>query len=70
MISAFLLALTICQQHTTEYLRQLLQILLVVIRPPPDPFLDIRHNILNRQIESWDVCDVFSNFSSPRYSLY
>ena len=53
MISTFLPALTRCQQHTTEYIRQLLQILLVVIRPIPDSFLDIRHTILNGQIESW-----------------
>jgi len=59
MISTLLPALARCQQHTTEYIRQLLQILFVVIRPPPDSFLDIRHKIWNGQIESWDVCDAF-----------
>jgi hypothetical protein len=70
MIAILLPALTRCSQHATEYLRQLLPILLVMIRSPPNPLLDIRHKISNEQIESWDGCDVFSNFSSNRYSFY
>ena len=53
MIVALLPVLMRCSQDTAEYIRQLLQILLVVIRPLPDSFLDIRHKILNGQIESW-----------------
>jgi hypothetical protein len=56
--------------HVTEYLRQLLQILFVMIRPQPDPLLNIRHRISNGQIENWDGCDAFSNFLSHRYSFY
>jgi len=70
MVTTLLPALTRCSQHTTEYLRQLLQILLVMIRPHPDPLLNIRHRISNGQIENWEGCDVFSNFSSHRYSFY
>ena len=70
MVTTLLLALTRCWKHATEYLRQLLQILLVMIRPHPDPLLNIRHRISNGQIENWDGCDVFSNISSHRYSFY
>ena len=45
MIVVLLPVLTRCSQDTAEYLRQLLQILLVMIRPPTDPLLDIRHGI-------------------------
>ena len=41
MVTTLLPALTRCPQHATEYLRQLLQILLVVIRPHPDPLRNI-----------------------------
>ncbi|CAC5388360.1 unnamed protein product [Mytilus coruscus] len=46
------------------YLQQLLQILIAVIRPPPDPLLDIRHRISNGQIETMDRKDK-SNWSRP-----
>ena len=32
--------------------------------------LGIRHRISNGQVESWDGCDVFSNFTSHKYSFY
>ena len=70
MVTTLFPALTRCPQHATEYLRRLLQILFVMIRPHPDPLLIIRHRISNGQIENWDGCDVFSNFSSHRYSFY
>jgi hypothetical protein len=70
IIATLFPALTRCPQHATEYLRQLLQILLVMIRPYPDPLLNIRHSISNEQNENWDGRDVFSNFSSHRYSFY
>ena len=70
IIATLLPALTRCPQHATEYLRQLLQILLVMIRPYPDPLLNIRHSISNEQNENWHGCDVFSNFSSHKYSFY
>jgi hypothetical protein len=41
--TTLLLALTRCQKHATEYLRQLLQIVCVMILPHSDPFLDIHH---------------------------
>jgi hypothetical protein len=41
-----------------------------MIRPHPDPLLNIRHRISNEQIENWDGCDVFSNFSSHRYTRF
>jgi hypothetical protein len=50
-----------------------LHILLVMIRNaplPPDPFQNMHHTISNGQIESWDGCSVFSNFSSHEYSFY
>ncbi|CAG2250230.1 unnamed protein product [Mytilus edulis] len=52
------------------FYRQVLQIILAVIRPPPDPLLDIRHRICDGQIETWDGKDVFTAFSSHRYSFY
>ena len=70
MVTTLLPALTRCPQHATEYLRQLLQILLVMIRPHPDPLLNIRHRISNGQIENWDGCDAFSDLLSHRYSFY
>ena len=70
MVTTFIPALTRCPQNATEYLRQLLQILLVMIRPHPDPLLNIRHRISNGQIENWDGCDAFSDFLSHRYSFY
>jgi hypothetical protein len=57
-------------QSATEYLRQLLQILLVMIRPRSYPLLSIRYRISNGQIENWDGCDAFSDFLSHRYSFY
>ena len=51
MVTTLLQALTKCQQHPTEYLRQLPQMLCVMIPPYPDPFLDIRHISWNGQIE-------------------
>ena len=53
IVTTFLPAMTKCQKHQTEYLRQLLQILFVMIRPYPDPFLDIRHRSWNGQIKIW-----------------
>jgi hypothetical protein len=53
MATAILPALTRCQQHATENLRQLLQILFVMILPHSDPFLDIRNRSWNEQIEIW-----------------
>ena len=53
MVTTLLPALTRFPHHATVYLRQLLQILLVMIRPLPDPFLDIRHRIWNGQIDIW-----------------
>jgi hypothetical protein len=50
MVTAILPALTRCQQHATEYLRQLLHILFVMILPDSDPFLDIRNRSWNEQI--------------------
>ena len=41
IIATLLPALTRCPQNATEYLRQLLQILLVMIRAHPDPLLSI-----------------------------
>ncbi|CAC5361560.1 unnamed protein product [Mytilus coruscus] len=41
------------------FYRQVLQIILAVIRPPPDPLLDIRHRICDGQIQTWDGKDVF-----------
>jgi len=70
MVTTLLPALTRCPQPATEYLRQLLQIVFVMIRPHPDPLLNIRHRISDGQIENWDGFDVFSNFSSHRYSFY
>ena len=70
MVTTLLPALTRWPQNATEYLWQLLQILFVMIRPHPDPLLSIRHRISNGQIENWDGCDVFPNFSSHRYSFY
>jgi hypothetical protein len=51
MVTTLLPALTKCQQHPTEYLRQLLQILYVMILPYPYPFLDICNRSWNGQIE-------------------
>jgi hypothetical protein len=70
MVTTLLPALMRCPQNATEYLRQLLQILLVMIRPHPDPLLNIRHRISNGQIENWDGCDAFSDFLSHRYPFY
>jgi hypothetical protein len=53
MATAILPALTRCQQHATENLRQLLQILFVMMLPHSDPFLDIRHRSWNWQIAIW-----------------
>ena len=70
MVTSLLPALTRCPQNATEYLRQLLTFILLVIRPRPDPLLNIRHRISNGQIENWDGCDAFSDFLSHRYSFY
>jgi hypothetical protein len=70
IFTTLLPALTRCLQNATEYLRQLLQILLVMIRPHPDPLLNIRHRISNGQIENWNGCDAFSDFLSQGYSFY
>ena len=51
MLTTLLPALTKCQQPPTQYLRQLLRIVCVMILPYPDPFLDIRHRSWNGQIE-------------------
>jgi hypothetical protein len=51
MVTTFLPALTKCQQHPTDYLRQMLQIVCVLILPYADTFLDIRHRSWNGQIE-------------------
>jgi hypothetical protein len=51
MVTTLIPALTRCPQNAAEYLRQLLQILLVMIRPHPYPLLNIRHIISNGQIE-------------------
>jgi len=48
----------------------LLQILLVMNLPHPDPLLNIHHRISNGQINNWARCDVFPNVSSHRYSFY
>ena len=69
-VTTLIPALTRCPQKATEYLRQLLQISLVMIRPHPYPLLNIRHRISNGQIENWDGCDAFSDFLSHRYSFY
>jgi hypothetical protein len=53
MVTTILPALTRCQKHATVYLRQLLQILFMMILPHADPFLDIRHRSWNGQIEIW-----------------
>ena len=47
-----------------------MQIFIIMIRPQPDPLLNIRHRISNGQIKNRARCDVFSNFSSHRYSFY
>ena len=70
MVTTLLPALTRCPQNATEYLKQRLQILLVMIQPHPDPLLNIRHRISNGQIENWNECDAFSDFLSHRYSFY
>jgi hypothetical protein len=63
--------LCIMDDDSKEMVRQLLHILLVRIRPHPDHLLNIRHRILNGQIENWDGCDArFSDFLSHRYSFY
>jgi hypothetical protein len=54
MVTSLILALTRCPQNATECLGQLLQILLVMIRPHPDHLLNIRHRISNGKIENWD----------------
>ena len=51
MVTTILSALRRCQKHATEYLSQLLQIVIVMILPYPGPFLDIRHRSWNGQIE-------------------
>ena len=51
MVTTLLPALTKWQQHPTEYLRQLLQMLCMMILPYPDLFLDIRHINWNGRIE-------------------
>jgi hypothetical protein len=51
MVTTLLPALTRSQQYATAYLRQLLQILFVMILPYPDPFLDIRQRSWNGRIE-------------------
>jgi hypothetical protein len=51
MVTTLLPASTKCQQHPTEYLKQLLHMLCVMILPYPDPFLGIRHRSWNGQIE-------------------
>ena len=53
MVTTLLLALTRYPQHATEYIKQVLQILLVMFRAHPDPLLNIRHRISNEQIENW-----------------
>jgi hypothetical protein len=53
MVTTILPAPTRFQQHATEYLRELLQIVFVMILPHSDPFLDIRHWSWNEQIEIW-----------------
>ena len=50
MVTTLLPALTRCPQNVTEYLRQLLKFLLLMIRPHPDPLLNIRHRMSNGQI--------------------
>ena len=70
MVTTLLPALTRCPQNVTEYLRQLLKFLLLMIRPHPDPLLNIRHRMSNGQIENWDGCDALSDFLSHRYSFY
>ena len=70
MVTTLIPALTRCPQHATEYLRQLLKFLLLMIRPHPDPLLNIRHRISNGQIKNKDGFDVFANFSSHRYLFY
>ena len=70
IFTTLLPALTRCLQNATEYLRQLLQIVLVMIRPHPDPLLNIRHRMSNGQIENWNGCDAFSDFLSQGYSFY
>ena len=70
MVTTLIPSLTRCPQNATEYLRQLLKFLLLMIRPHPDSLLNIRHRNSNGQIENWDGCDAFSDFLSHRYSFY
>ena len=68
MVTTLLPALTRSQQYVTAYLRQLLQILFVIILSHSDP----RHSPykLERADGHLDGCDVFSNFLSHRHSFY
>jgi hypothetical protein len=61
MVTTLLPALTRCQQYVTADLRQLLQIVFVMILPHSNPFLDIRHRSWNGQIEIWTDAMYFPN---------
>jgi hypothetical protein len=53
-----------------NFLRILIQVVLVIARPRPDQLLDLRYRIVNEDFHSWEGRHVFQMFSFNRYSFF